>query len=1067
MHIYTEDNTDLCTTVIQGILDDDPRILGPTNLKSNTKGKSKRNTFACVRCHSLKQKCVPSDPNDIYRKPCVRCLKREKKCTFDLAKRTRKRRARTPINVPDIGDRTSPIDSTSSVNSNSIESSSITQYSATTQSREPYMSTPITNSVAVEVAYDPTSTLSTDRKNDNTGVGNHINKNTNIYQSNFPLDSSENIVESNNTKPYQSAPQNTMKIDVSNQQHNSTNINQFSTTFLPIQMNSLTKNNLLNNEKYYTESTNADNNVSSGYNPVTSQENLKQPSTQIVNSNNQNISNICLNSTGLDLLQTAIFSNQDTTKKSSNELSNEITTVNHAPQKIITPSTTTLNIQTSSDRKEQPTTNILNKHKELAFMDKPTNKSNISAIAVKKKTQYHMNHEFKRNLRSLLILLKGKVSGIFNKFNLWSTQWNKLVENSLFLPTISDPVYLGIISMEEAELRLKLYSEVIARESRLPFVCIRDDASINDIRKDKPIFFSVVMSIVSKVMTEEQTTRDTVMKLDSFVINLITIQIFKLNNKSIEVIEALVTLCMWYNFLEWSNKTRYHLFNYICCCFLKDLSPASVNRVFGMFNDEAPNKSQAPRRSLLEQAENGPRLTLLVYISALNISIYLKQTIHVRWSFITENAIEDIKQNIDDLKACLEASKNTNDNTTSLSLQIEGCETLITFSKLNHLLEKIHIHLHEIKDIKYDEALSNYKLAEQYIQGLIDIYQKELDEVFKGIPNSRPRVLAFYYSVEAYLHQFTLNDYIHFEAIEKNADLPDNVTKAFLRCYECCTKSLMEFLKLSDTLIASLPLFHMSRIIYIVGVLILKLRYAAVSIPSFHHFATITDGTIDLVKQVSTSLESASRKYPYNNGLYKFQYVIALFGQTYATRVTELAERMEHNEQHAKMNKNIQFNTQLMYSEDVNSRQLYLNPMNLNTINNQINTVNNANFVPKLNNENNTIKVELSNHNNNSALNGDARLNVYLDSKQNSTVSNNKEFPIEKNKNGFPFQLNPLSGATNKTNMINDQLPLLKDSSPSIASDNLNEYLTDMNSLALGYDALNDEFWTDLLFSGM
>ena len=1066
MHMYTEHNIDLHTTIIQGIPDNDPRILGPTNLESNTKGKSKRNTFACVRCHSLKQKCVPSDPADIYRKPCVRCLKGKKKCTFDLAKRTRKRRARTPIPVPDVGDRTSPIDSTSSVNSNSIESSSVVQYSATVQPREPDVNTPITNNMTAMTPHAPTSILGTDKKNNNI-VGKHIRKNTDIHQNNFPLSSSMGVIESNNTNLCQSVPPSTVKTDLPNQRHNNTNINQLVSPFMSEEINTLTKKNLLNNEKYYAESTSAANNMPSEYIPVTPQENLKQTSTQIVNNNNQTISNICLNSTGLELLQTAIFSNQDTTKQPSNEVTNEIPTVNHVTQKTTMPLTSTLSMLTCPHIGAQPVNDISNKHKEITCTNTPINRDDTSFVGIKKKTQYHMSHEFKRNLRSLLILLKGKVSGVSNKFNLWSTQWNKLVENNLFLPTISDPVYLGIISMEEAELRLKLYTDVIARQSRLPFVHIRDGASVNDIRADKPIFFSVVMSIVSKVMTEEQTTRDTVMKLDSFVINLITIQIFKLNNKSIEVIEALVTLCMWYNFLEWSNKTRYHLFNYICCCLLKDLSPASVNRAFGMFNDEAPNKNRAPKKSLLEQAENGPELTLLVYISALNISIYLKQTIHVRWNFVTENAIEDIRQHIEALKNRLEECNKTNDNITSLSLQIEEYEALIIFSKLNHLLEKIHIHLHEIKDLKYDEVLSNYKLAEQYIQGLIDIYQKELDEVFKEIPNSRPRVLAFYYSVEAYLHQFTLNDFIRLETIEKNTELPHNVTKAFLRCYECCTTSLIEFLKLSDTLIASLPLFHMSRIIYIVGMLMLKLRYAAVSIPAFHHFATITDGTIDLVKQVSTSLENASRKYPYNNGLYKFQYVIALFGQTYATKVTELAEKMELNEQQAKMNKNIQFNTQLMYSEDVSSRQMHLNPMNLNTINNQINTPENVNFLPKLNNENNDVKIEVSNNNNINFAKGNVSPGVYSDTKHNSSLPTSKDFSTEENKNGFPFQSNPLTGTIGNTNMANGQLPLLKDSSPSIASDNLNEYLTDMNSLALGYNALNDEFWTDLLFSGM
>ena len=150
-HIYTQDNTDLQLTIIQGIPDNDPRILGPTKLESNMAGKSKRNTFACVRCHSLKQKCVPSDPNDIYRKPCIRCLKRKKKCTFDLAKRTRKRKARTPKYNHETLEQTSPIDSISSVNSNSIETSSVIQYSGNITPRGPFINTPITKNTTTMV----------------------------------------------------------------------------------------------------------------------------------------------------------------------------------------------------------------------------------------------------------------------------------------------------------------------------------------------------------------------------------------------------------------------------------------------------------------------------------------------------------------------------------------------------------------------------------------------------------------------------------------------------------------------------------------------------------------------------------------------------------------------------------------------------------------------------------------------------------------------------------------------------------------------------------------------------
>lgn len=81
----------------------------------------------------------------------------------------------------------------------------------------------------------------------------------------------------------------------------------------------------------------------------------------------------------------------------------------------------------------------------------------------------------------MLILLRDKVSEVANKFNLWSTQWNKLLKNSLFLPSISCPVYIRIISMEEAEPRLRLYADIISYQNILPFIHIPEGNSANDI----------------------------------------------------------------------------------------------------------------------------------------------------------------------------------------------------------------------------------------------------------------------------------------------------------------------------------------------------------------------------------------------------------------------------------------------------------------------------------------------------------------------------------------------------------------------------------------------------------
>ncbi|CAL9732023.1 weak acid resistance protein 1 [Monosporozyma unispora] len=1036
-HAFTKENPDILITVIEGIPSNDPRLLGPSKLEANVAGKNKRNTFACVGCHSLKQKCVPSDPDDIYRKPCARCMKQKKKCRFDLAKRTRKRKGRSSRPDSEIIDKTSPIDNNSPTPSTSLAMSPVVQSPGLLSQKKSYI--------------DMATALNGNNIDSNVLAGER-NDNSTFFPNALPVPQNIVNMESNNMNLWQPMSQDSM--------NNVKTPNNAIPNFIPGQANPLTEQDLLNNGKDYSQSNNNTTNKT-GNNFMTPMSNdmSKQSSTLLNNqmSTLNNNTNERSNSSGLELLQNAIFSNPANMTTSPTGL-NTSTSANRNTQSNVSSPLNPAQMEQSIA--------IINTNKRSRPNNDDPNNDTDRLSSIKKRPQYHMKHEFKKNLQSLLIVLKGKISEVSNKFNSWSTQWNKLVESSMFLPTISDPVSIGIISLDEAKLRLKLYTEVIAYQSRLPFVHIPKGASINDIRRDKPIFFSVVMSIVSIIMTEEQTTRDTVMRLDSFVINLITMQIFKLNNKSIEVIEALVTLCMWYNFLEWSNKTRYHLFNYIVCCLTKDLGPTSVNKSFGMFNDEDPYKHQPRSKTQLEAAENGPVLTMLVYISALNISIYLRQTVQARWNRLTQGAMEKIDYHVAELRGMVQSGNSTDENITSLNLQIDENTMLITFAKLNHLLEKIHVHLHEMKDLRDDEVPSDHHLTEEYTQRLIDRYQRELDEVFKEIPKSRSRLLAFYYSVEAYLHQFTLGDFMRKETIDKDTILPSNVTRAFLRCYDCCTNSLNEFLKLSSTLIASLPLFHMSRIIYIVGMLMLKLRYSVVSIPTFHHLIDITDGTIDLVKQVSTRLEHASKTYPFNNGLYKFQYVVALFGQTYATKVTELAERMEKSQSQNNTNSATQFNSQLMYSvgkrspSKTNLNQMSKSNLSLNTMNNTTSPDNNSDIMSCISGDPNIMpKLDAKGH-----------ANYYVKNENGLKILGVGKEPNNDSKKEFSFQMNPLGDANNNkssSNISSGHQSGIRTSSPSIASDNLNEYLTDINSLALGYNALNDEFWTDLLFSSM
>lgn len=55
------------------------------------KGKLKRRAVACKACHSLKVKCIPSDPENPS-SPCVRCLKSKKHCDIDVPQGKKKKK---------------------------------------------------------------------------------------------------------------------------------------------------------------------------------------------------------------------------------------------------------------------------------------------------------------------------------------------------------------------------------------------------------------------------------------------------------------------------------------------------------------------------------------------------------------------------------------------------------------------------------------------------------------------------------------------------------------------------------------------------------------------------------------------------------------------------------------------------------------------------------------------------------------------------------------------------------------------------------------------------------------
>lgn len=936
------------STIIMGLEKDDPRLHTSTKMEINSfknNGKLKRSTFACVRCHSLKQKCLPSDFDDIYRKPCQRCIKTKRLCKFDLSKRTRKRRS---IKKQDTDHHIT--------NSNNIQSlPNLQQHLFTTNKNS---SSPINN------------------------TNNNIDMHQNITTPNSITPSSNSPTSTDSS--LQTAKLNSLPLIFPNTQHNS-NVN--------------TITNLNNNNNNDNNLNNAKRNIS---NPLPS----------------DNSSRVT-----------------------------QLTNVTNTPKNNGTP---------------------------------------------------HLNSSLKKQLHSLLEYQKNKVRDISIKLDSMCREGNRILESCFYSPEILDPISLNIITETEAQLRLNLYRTKLSFNGALCFIRLSEDDTLENLRKDNPVFLSVILWCASVIMKKNDSSLQTNMKLGSLVMHQLTLQIFRLNVKSIQLVESLLILGLWYNFPEWSNKTRYHIFNYINCCLIKDLGPQNFFRSFAMFNDDdlSNNTNAVTYETPLESHTNGARLTLLSYISSLNISIFLRQSIQYRWSSLTKSAVKALQAQNEKL---LKSPSNS-------LYTIEENNFLILVSELNHILEKIYIYLHQMAKAAEDQ--DDPEFTQPHTQNLVANFKIQLINIKEKLPPRNYRTLAFYYSVEAYLHQYTLADYykkfISNVPAKDLKPLPKFFEDAYIDCCNCCISSLEAFLNVSSQEIATLPIYHMSRVIYTVGMSLLKLKYLADTAPVFKHLRHYTVNMLDLVNKISMKLEEASNIYPFNNYLYRLQYVVALFSQVYANKLCTALQQQDSSSSSStqlktpskklgKQQNIFQNQTQSQIQHNLNSnirnkKPIMLDqPENFHTASRSLNF--NINTNPLNPQTGGGVELQHSKSFSQLPLDFNEKFNMSIQNNNPSLTNmdnvlglNTANGILNNNVNNISLSASSadLSSMANAAGSflptsasdynvlspyVTNNISPVMNPSPSTSADNLNEYMTDIDSLVTGFNALNDEFWTDIFIS--
>lgn len=959
-------NVQFCT-LVKGVSADDQRVLEPTHIETNEGGKLKRNSFACISCHSLKQKCVPSDIHDIYRKPCIRCLKNNKLCKFDLSRRTRKRKRReSPFSSPSSASPKPEFRDSHELKKEHLPTSPLTK---------PLGSNSNSHSSCIHHHYHhpgvPTFFQDSSQNNPHP-IANIWSRQSSAA---VPMGASTNFDPASTTAA-------SMAVPSTSNGYPSGIPNNFPIMYNPNETPAMVIPNLLRPQHMEAMPENTAPTIPLQHPTTSANVNILQSSSTVGTSNNADIASTTIHS---DLGDPSNIGSGNPNVGNNNSNHND-----------------------TGDRSIDNDDSVVGS--DLTPRDFNQRKK---ALKEKHVSRGKNRNSFKKQLHELLAYQKRKLGEIASTLNCLTKEWNKMIQHSFSITSVTDPISLGLIFQDEAELRFELFMKNVLSKVNTPFVSIPPGTTVDQIRHEKPILFSTIMSCSSIMMTQDNTSRETNMKLDSFLLALMTDQIFKDNNKSIELIESLLTLCFWYNFPEWAHKARYHIFNYVCVCLTRELGPTVISRTFGMCIEEDPSAQQRSLRTPLEESDNGPRLILLVYICSLNISIFLRQSIKACWAPATE-------------QACLEVSKKISFEGDSI---VEGDKTLVVFARLNHILERIHVDLHEHGELDSDYN-DGSEFTQKYVDYLIKKFQNNLNKLYKEIPSNRRRVLAYFYSVEAYLYQYIIASYIESMPTKYGiGPLPAKISDAFLKCYEYCALTLKEFVKLTPKLVSALPSFHSTRIIYTVGMLLLKLRYSAIALPAFQQFQPFTDDALILVTEVSKLLEDTSKIYIFNHFLYKLQYVVALFVQSYTNKVRAFKNSHEKED-----NKRSTISNEIDFFESLPPVQSEV-------------TAKQAANLPQPS-DNIILSTPYPTTNTNTATSATDK-NLPAQTNNSHDLENTMKFPTTSPYDEFG------------SNSANVQPP------SAASTENLSDFLADTDSIVWGFNALNDEFWTDIFLNDL
>jgi hypothetical protein len=477
--------------------------------------------------------------------------------------------------------------------------------------------------------------------------------------------------------------------------------------------------------------------------------------------------------------------------------------------------------------------------------------------------------DYMRNGQSFRVDTGVKVEVIREEMvQLWNTLQQKctlrlqLMESSSANPRVptakTDVISRGIISMENARVRLEIYRNIIY--PKYPLIHVADEVTLEQFREEQPTLFLCVMATTSMAVTDPGQF-EACLILHNRAYEAVVYDTMLVGSMTFELLQCLILLTYWYNEPEFYHRHKSHQLAILAHSMAQDLG---IGGMLVSSRNASLRFERIVTPQVLVDAKNihCRKLWLSSYCASMNLlSVSRKASLSI-WSEYTEECCEMVG---------------------SSEVLLPEEKRIVQFAQLAHVFE-------DISKAFYSGGRRSKPpdIADVETKYLVAHFEARLKRIYDAVTashNVSVSFLPYYHAVNAYLHQSVIyvpyseglgrspfSDYsLAVDATFFSAD----AVHCILACYSSATKALELFNDLTVEQYAMLPLFNYTRLVFCASAL-LKLRALSICNVAFHEACPVPVSKLDLLYGILDKMNEVGDRYPFSNSAVCFSFVIKL-----------------------------------------------------------------------------------------------------------------------------------------------------------------------------------------------